>query len=144
MSRISRLKKCLLVGASILFFGCTTMRKSSPAVVGDDRDKHGCIPSAGYVWSELRQDCIRPFELNIQLRETDDIVSKFIRQTGVLFSHDGKQCELFLNEQAMILKILDNNQFSAQFAKNLYTLRNENDTWQLLINDTIRFVELAK
>ena len=29
--------------------------------VGGDRDKHGCIGSAGYQWSEVQQDCIRVF-----------------------------------------------------------------------------------
>ena len=27
-------------------------------IVGGDRDKHGCIGSAGYQWSEVQQDCI--------------------------------------------------------------------------------------
>ncbi len=31
-------------------------------LVGDDRDEHGCIGSAGYSWCELRQKCIRPWE----------------------------------------------------------------------------------
>ncbi len=29
---------------------------------GSDRDSHGCIGSAGYVWSESAQKCIRPWE----------------------------------------------------------------------------------
>jgi signal transduction histidine kinase len=31
-------------------------------LVGDDRDEHGCIPSAGYSWSEEKQECVRPWE----------------------------------------------------------------------------------
>jgi hypothetical protein len=31
-------------------------------LVGNDRDEHGCIGSAGYSWCELRQKCIRPWE----------------------------------------------------------------------------------
>jgi len=30
--------------------------------LGGDRDSHGCISSAGYVWCEERQECIRPWE----------------------------------------------------------------------------------
>ena len=33
-------------------------------IVGNDRDDHGCIPSAGYVWCEKKQKCIRPWEEN--------------------------------------------------------------------------------
>jgi len=29
---------------------------------GSDRDEHGCIGSAGYVWCEAKQKCIRPWE----------------------------------------------------------------------------------
>jgi predicted lipoprotein with Yx(FWY)xxD motif len=31
---------------------------------GSDRDAHGCIPSAGYVWCDASQKCIRPWEEN--------------------------------------------------------------------------------
>jgi len=30
--------------------------------LGSDRDEFGCIPSAGYSWSEEKQECVRPFE----------------------------------------------------------------------------------
>jgi hypothetical protein len=36
----------------------------TPSVaVGGDRDAHGCIGSAGYVWCERTQRCERPWEL---------------------------------------------------------------------------------
>ena len=35
----------------------------SPRIVGNDRDAHGCIPSAGYQWCEKTQQCERPWEL---------------------------------------------------------------------------------
>jgi hypothetical protein len=31
-------------------------------LVGNDRDAHGCIPSAGYSWCELKQKCLRVWE----------------------------------------------------------------------------------
>ena len=31
-------------------------------IVGGDKDEHGCIGSAGYVWSEEKQECIREWE----------------------------------------------------------------------------------
>jgi len=34
----------------------------NPKVVGADRDAHGCIGSAGYVWCDQRQKCLRPWE----------------------------------------------------------------------------------
>ena len=38
-----------------------------PGMVGGDRDPHGCIGSAGYTWSELRQTCLRLFEDGVRL-----------------------------------------------------------------------------
>ena len=35
----------------------------SPQVVGGDRDKFGCIASAGYRWCAVKLSCVRPFEL---------------------------------------------------------------------------------
>ena len=34
----------------------------APAVVGGDRDAHGCIGSAGYSWCEAKTSCIRSWE----------------------------------------------------------------------------------
>jgi hypothetical protein len=40
--------------------------ESTPAeeseLLGGDRDEHGCIGSAGYVWCESKQKCLRPWE----------------------------------------------------------------------------------
>ena len=37
---------------------------STTPLVGGDRDSHGCIGSAGYLWSEQKQQCVRPWEEN--------------------------------------------------------------------------------
>jgi len=34
-----------------------------PPMPGSDRDAHGCIPSAGYLWCEKSARCERPWEL---------------------------------------------------------------------------------
>ena len=52
--------------------------------VGGDRDKHGCIGSAGYQWSEVQQDCIRVFEKGIRMKAVDGSHDK---KQG--FWHDG-------------------------------------------------------
>ncbi|XLQ20764.1 MAG: hypothetical protein ACKUBY_03755 [Candidatus Moraniibacteriota bacterium] len=42
----------------------TTVQEITPEeqMVGNDKDEHGCIGSAGYSWSEEKQECIRPWE----------------------------------------------------------------------------------
>jgi len=44
-----------------LLFGCTEPDNNVP-IVGNDKDSHGCIGSAGYSWCELKQKCIRIWE----------------------------------------------------------------------------------
>lgn len=35
---------------------------SDKVLVGNDKDEHGCIGSAGYVWCEAQGECLRPWE----------------------------------------------------------------------------------
>ena len=52
-------KICLsfFMSASILLAGCGNAKnkKGEDNLVGNDKDDHGCIASAGYTWSEVRQ-----------------------------------------------------------------------------------------
>lgn len=62
-------------------------------LVGGDRDEHGCIGSAGYVWCEVQKDCIRLFEKGIRTEAVDGSgISAFI-----VFGPDSTQLELFFS-----------------------------------------------
>ena len=63
--------------------------------VGGDRDAHGCIGSAGYTYSILKNDCIRIFEQEIKLLGTNETIGVG-SQTAVVFSNDKKKAEVFL------------------------------------------------
>lgn len=43
------------------------MENAEEQMVGNDRDEHGCIGSAGYTWNEEKGECIRPWETNSSL-----------------------------------------------------------------------------
>lgn len=58
---------------------------------GSDRDSHGCIGSAGYVWSDARGECIRLFEAGI--RTTDEKG----QAAYIVFSPDSSRAELFFS-----------------------------------------------
>lgn len=47
--------------STALVMGCTS--PSSMSLVDAELDKKGCIPSAGYTWSELKQQCVQPFSI---------------------------------------------------------------------------------
>ena len=74
---------------------------------GGDRDEHGCIGSAGYLWSTLRGECIQVFEVGTRLNPVDmeqeeAVISAFI----VSKEGDNSQVELFITgeDQNLILK----------------------------------------
>lgn len=47
-----------------------TDQAAPPAVVGNDRDAHGCIGSAGYSWCEPKQKCLRTWEEKCETEAT--------------------------------------------------------------------------
>ncbi|MBL0052793.1 MAG: hypothetical protein IPP29_15420 [Bacteroidetes bacterium] len=64
-------------------------------MVGNDADEHGCRASAGYVWSNLRQECIRTFEVGASFiaygTNTDSTMASYI-----VLNDDKSKGELFM------------------------------------------------
>ena len=89
----------------LLLSACNGQKPDGTPTVGGDSDKHGCIGSAGYQWSELRGECIRLFEAGIRLdpkaQDLNQTTSAFI----VFKSMDqDTKVELFLpGEKAVLL-----------------------------------------
>lgn len=96
----------LITFTSISLVGCKSAPKESTQdetviaeseiIVGDDTDDHGCKASAGYTWSEVREDCIRLFESGIRLEAASDSKSS----AYIVFSTDSLQAELFFSDGA--------------------------------------------
>lgn len=59
-TRLLTICLCILLGACVS--GTHANRDEAP-MPGSDRDAHGCIGSAGYVWCEKTGQCERPWEL---------------------------------------------------------------------------------
>ena len=101
-----------LICAGALLTGCgnggkkeaeTSERKEKEAVVGRDKDEHGCIASAGYTWSEVQKDCIRLWEKGVRMNAVDDAGKTLF----LVFSPDSTQVELFFSEEGVSNEILD-------------------------------------
>lgn len=141
MITFKHITQCLLLGAGIVVLGCS-VQPIQPQITGGDRDEHDCIPSAGYVWSDLLQDCVRPFELDLQLiRPMTNEGSNYVQQVGVLFSADKSTCEVFVERKSPILEAVDENRYLYIEKKDHYELIKKSDQWELIINKTIRFTE---
>ncbi|MEM1154464.1 MAG: hypothetical protein AAGI44_09995 [Pseudomonadota bacterium] len=55
-----------ILGAVLITVGCSKVEEpqsAQAAMPGSDRDEHGCIASAGYMWCEHTKQCERPWEL---------------------------------------------------------------------------------
>ncbi len=77
-------------------WGCRSSSRSVVAQlgpVGGDMDSHGCRASAGYVWCEVLQDCIRVFERGVRAESADGNAGA----AYLVFSADSSQVELFFS-----------------------------------------------
>lgn len=66
---------------------------ASETRLGGDRDEHGCLASAGYVWSEVLQDCIRVFEKGVRTEAVDGSDGA----AYLVFAADSSRGELFFS-----------------------------------------------
>ena len=74
---------CFCVGAA-----CSLQHKKD---VGADADAYGCKVSAGYIYSSVRGQCLRPWEEGIALSSVKLMSSR----AYVILSADGTAAELF-------------------------------------------------
>ena len=68
VSIMARVPCVLALG--VLLIGCAGQMPAAPdeaRLVGSDRDKHGCIGSAGYSWCAETRQCERPWLLAEQV-----------------------------------------------------------------------------
>ena len=61
----------------------TEVASPTETVVGGDRDEHGCIPSAGYHWCEVKQKCLREWEEKCEVTATPTVDETQIIQTEI-------------------------------------------------------------
>nr|WP_322624746.1 hypothetical protein [uncultured Flavobacterium sp.] len=102
-------KPVIIIAAAFCLVSCDYILKkqektakepaaSDAITVSDaDKDKNGCVPSAGYHWSLIRKDCIRPVEEGIRLNSVEKIEDESdVKSAFIIFSEDKEQAELFL------------------------------------------------
>ncbi len=104
--------------------------------VGSDRDEHGCIGSAGYVWSEARQTCIRPFEEGIELPAISGEGRAFL-----VLGRDSLFAELFTPTEGTILLTRHSLPGNGEVWENSdrWTLRRTGDLWEAGLNGEPRY-----
>lgn len=90
------MKHCLAACLTLLLVACSANEGEvlPGEIVGADRDNHGCIPSAGYQWSQLRNECIRLWEAGTELTHQGSGDSNY---SAFALTQDDK-AEVFLPE----------------------------------------------
>mgnify|MGYP001608724899 CR=1 FL=1 len=73
---------------------------------GSDRDEHGCIGSAGYRWSVVKNECIRIWEAGTRLDAAEAVTDKTTSVFAV-FSSDNKKVEIYIPHQGTFSIILE-------------------------------------
>ncbi|WP_223605478.1 hypothetical protein [Chryseobacterium sp. OSA05B] len=98
------MRKTILLGA--MFLSSLAFAQQKSPVLGGDRDVHGCIGSAGYTYSQIKNDCVKVFAQKIKLKEVGSDKSS-TSMTAVIFSKDMKRAEVFISEGAAKSIILE-------------------------------------
>lgn len=129
-----------------LLTGCNFTKKQSQTepMPGSDRDSHGCIASAGYLWSEVRNDCIRLFETGIRLESPEEEESAFL-----VFSVDSSKVELFFSDDSdteiLDKKILPEGGYEwSGGTDDTRTVRQVNGLWTIFQKGNIQYIEEAE
>lgn len=85
-----------IMAVSLIMTMCACSHKPTQKLVGNDRDDHGCIASAGYRWSEAKKDCIRIWEVGERLDNGD-------KTAFVVFSNDSVLAEVYLDDGRLVM-----------------------------------------
>lgn len=112
-------------------------------LVGSDRDEHGCIASAGYQWSTLLQNCIRPFEKGIRMKSSDESQGT---AAYIVFNTDSSKIELFLptekSHPILNRKVTSNDKTTwTEKDEKSWSVNYTQNMWSINFNNEVRFVK---
>ena len=121
------IKKLTLAWTALLAIACSA-EPEPKVMVGNDRDAHNCISSAGYTWSNVRQACIRLWEEGTALTPVTEIENPVL--VGyVVRSANWKEAEIFLpNRKGSVVVTLQPVPDQTQWV-------SEDGQWQLFYSE---------
>ena len=143
------MKKVILLLAAVVLLGVLIVvyipfTPAAPAV-GADRDEHGCIASAGYTYSVVRQACIRVWEAGTALVPVismgDPVLNAYVVQG------EGPQAEVFLPgfAQGLVMSRAEANEVPTWTAPNGWLLTYDPDQgWKLAQGGELLYASKAQ
>ncbi|QNK65002.1 hypothetical protein H7F33_15680 [Pedobacter sp. PAMC26386] len=116
--------------------------KPSPKALGGDRDKHGCIGSAGYTFSVIKNDCVRLFEQKPQLKEVNPKGS-YTSNATVIFSSDNKKAELFVpHSKSSIILNRTGDKANPVWKKGKFSLSQKDNNYKLKESNKVTYTQV--
>ena len=132
------MKKLTLFLAAALAVACSQPAEPTTQMVGNDRDAHNCIASAGYTWSQVRQSCIRLWEEGTALTPVIEIENPVL-VAYVVRSANWKEAEIFLpNMKGSVVLTLQVNPEQTEWISTdgqWHLYYNDKQGWLLTQND---------
>lgn len=136
--------------------GCSLAKNQEPSttkinnqnqqtVVGDDKDEHNCIGSAGYSWCEAKQKCIRSWEE--YCTSASSTIAIFVcdnskKITATFYPKDDKYVDLVLSDDRNISVPHAISASGARYAKSdeSFVFWNKGNTAFITENNTTTFL----
>ena len=144
------MKKLLLLIAAFVLLGVLVIVyiPFTPAApqVGADKDTHGCIASAGYTYSVVRNACIRLWEEGTALTPVVQIENPVL-VAYVVQSQNGNETEVFLPdmEQGLVFNRIENEDLPTWAGPDGWTLTYDTDAgWKLAASGEVLYTAPAK
>lgn len=115
-------------------------------MTGNDKDAHGCIASAGYTWSEVKKECIRPWEVGVKMEDLksaeQDTTVRFAAY--LVFSKDSSKAEAFVFDRKSYILRRETKEGIEQWTDGTITARQVSGLWTVSKGDEILYCQVSK
>lgn len=79
-------------------------------IIDADKDQNGCLATAGYVWSKVKKDCIRIYDVAIPLTPIDNLDTEYeMLSVYFIFNEDQTKAEVYLPKNTESVLFNQNN-----------------------------------
>jgi len=82
----------IIIASYLMISPLLKPRVNDGVIVGGDKDSHGCIPSAGFLWCEEKGKCIRPWEEACKGEDCKNISLDNCENAGCMICSPCKEC----------------------------------------------------
>ncbi|WP_157278315.1 hypothetical protein [Olivibacter sitiensis] len=110
----------------------SSLDTTETSLVGNDEDAHDCKASAGYIWSVLKNDCVRLWEAGEKLSPIEQTNDEQVLVAYIILNEDQSKAEIFVpNEQDNVVLNSVESPDGKMFSNEDYKLEKTSTGWLL-------------